>query len=68
MTQAFKQLGHHQTVSGVYSKPKLITLGGDHSLSLPVLRALNEIHGGPVQVLHFDGKVDPPVESTIEYL
>ncbi|KAF4219087.1 hypothetical protein CNMCM5878_003942 [Aspergillus fumigatiaffinis] len=58
MTQAFKQLGRHQTVSGVYSKPKLITLGGDHSLSLPVLRALNEIHGGPVQVLHFDAHLD----------
>lgn len=58
MTQAFKQLGQHRTVSDVSSKPKLITVGGDHSLSLPVLRALNEIHGGPAQVLHFDGKIN----------
>lgn len=35
--------------------PKLVTLGGDHSLALPSLRALNEVHG-KVTVVHFDGK------------
>lgn len=55
MTQALKQLGTHKTVSSVSSKPKLMTLGGDHSLTLPALRALTEIHGRPVRVLHFDG-------------
>lgn len=55
MTQAFKELGGRGTVSGVSSRPKIITLGGDHSLALPALRALKEIYGRPVRVLHFDG-------------
>lgn len=43
-------------MSSVSSKPKLFTLGGDHSLTLPALRALKEIYGKPVRVLHFDGE------------
>lgn len=56
MTQAFKQLGRRRTVSALAPKARLVTLGGDHSLALPALRALNEIHGKPIQVLHFDGE------------
>lgn len=56
MTQALEQLGRHGTVSGLSKRPKLMTLGGDHSLTLPALRALNEIYGKPIQVLHFDGE------------
>jgi agmatinase len=56
MTQAFKQLGKRKTVSSLAPKPKLMTLGGDHSLALPALRALNHIYGKPIQVLHFDGE------------
>lgn len=56
MTQALKQLGKGKTVSALSPKPKLMTLGGDHSLTLPALRALKEIHGRPVRVLHFDGE------------
>lgn len=36
---------------------KLITLGGDHSLSLPLLRAHHRRHG-PVAVVHFDAHPD----------
>jgi agmatinase len=35
----------------------LITLGGDHSLSLPLLRAAAHRHG-PVALLHFDAHLD----------
>jgi agmatinase len=57
MTQAFKLLGNARPVSSLSNgKPKLITLGGDHSLALPALRSLTEIYGKPVRVLHFDGK------------
>lgn len=56
MTEAFTELGSRGTVSPLLSKPKLITLGGDHSLALPALRALNKIYGQPLRVLHFDGK------------
>ncbi|KAK5266272.1 hypothetical protein LTR99_008268 [Exophiala xenobiotica] len=37
--------------------PRLVTLGGDHSVALPALRALHEIYG-PVSVLHFDSHLD----------
>lgn len=56
MTEAFTELGSRATVSPLLAKPKLITLGGDHSLALPALRALNKIHGKPLRVLHFDGR------------
>ncbi len=36
---------------------KLITLGGDHSISLPLLRA-HAAHHGPLAVLHFDAHPD----------
>ena len=38
--------------------PKLITLGGDHSVALPALRALRRIYDQPVAVLHFDAHLD----------
>jgi agmatinase len=38
--------------------PKLITLGGDHSVALPALRALEKTYGQPIAVLHFDAHLD----------
>ncbi|KAF3915273.1 Guanidinobutyrase [Arthrobotrys entomopaga] len=37
--------------------PKIITLGGDHTIALAALRALNQ-HHGQVAVLHFDAHLD----------
>lgn len=37
---------------------KLLTLGGDHSLSLPLLRAHARKHGRPLSLLHFDSHTD----------
>lgn len=56
MTAAFTELGLRAPVSHLLQKPKLITLGGDHSIALPALRALNAVYGRPLRVLHFDGK------------
>ncbi|KAL2005462.1 hypothetical protein VTN00DRAFT_2673 [Thermoascus crustaceus] len=39
-------------------KPKLVTLGGDHSIALPALRALYQIYKKPITVLHFDAHLD----------
>jgi len=58
MTAAFNELGARTPVSPLLTRPKLITLGGDHSLSLPALRALKAIYGEPVRVLHFDAHLD----------
>ncbi|CAO3610303.1 unnamed protein product [Mucor fragilis] len=38
--------------------PRLITLGGDHTILLPVLRAMREAHGRPISVIHFDSHLD----------
>jgi agmatinase len=36
---------------------RLLTLGGDHTIALPLLRAMHERYG-PVAVLHFDAHLD----------
>lgn len=60
MTSAFLELGFRSPafVQSTNPKPKLLTLGGDHSIALPALRALNKIYGGPIAVLHFDAHLD----------
>ncbi|GAB97329.1 agmatinase [Kineosphaera limosa] len=36
---------------------RILTIGGDHTIALPILRVLHEAHG-PVAVLHFDAHLD----------
>ena len=36
---------------------KVISLGGDHTIALPLLRAVNHYHG-PVALVHFDAHLD----------
>ncbi|KAI8364189.1 Ureohydrolase [Blakeslea trispora] len=38
--------------------PRLITLGGDHTILLPVLRAMHKKHKRPITVIHFDSHLD----------
>lgn len=64
MTEAFTNLAHstatkqnRESSSEYRHKPKLLTLGGDHSIALPTLRALNTIYGN-VAVVHFDAHLD----------
>lgn len=38
--------------------PRIVSLGGDHSIALAALRALGKVYGGPVAVLHFDAHLD----------
>lgn len=33
--------------------PRVITLGGDHTITLPLLRSMNKAYG-PITVIHFD--------------
>jgi agmatinase len=37
--------------------PFVLTLGGDHTVALPMLRAVSAVHG-PVAVVHFDAHLD----------
>ncbi len=36
---------------------QLLTLGGDHTIALPLLRAMHAVHG-PIAVVHFDAHLD----------
>ncbi|KAF2447470.1 agmatinase, mitochondrial precursor [Karstenula rhodostoma CBS 690.94] len=65
MSEAFVELGTRpsseksQASESTYlHKPKLLTLGGDHSIALPALRALKQAYGKPVAVVHFDAHLD----------
>lgn len=64
MTEAFTNLAHSTAPKenagssiSYRNRPKLLTLGGDHSIALPTLRALNKIYG-EVAVVHFDAHLD----------
>lgn len=37
--------------------PRIITLGGDHTITLPLLRSINKVYG-PISVIHFDSHLD----------
>ena len=39
------------------NRSRLVTIGGDHTVALPLLRAVNELHG-PVALVHFDAHLD----------
>ncbi|KAF2189797.1 Arginase/deacetylase [Zopfia rhizophila CBS 207.26] len=65
MSEAYKELGHRlptteslDSSTSFLHKPKLLTLGGDHSIALPALRALKEVYGQPIAVVHFDAHLD----------
>lgn len=36
---------------------RLVTLGGDHTVALPLLRSLHRVHG-PIAMVHFDAHLD----------
>lgn len=63
MSEAYTELGRRPSTStseatSSQGMSKLITLGGDHSVALPALRALKERYGQPISVLHFDTHLD----------
>ncbi|PNS19840.1 Arginase [Sphaceloma murrayae] len=65
MTEAFTQLSERlpapaniKSPSNYQQHPKLMTLGGDHSIALPALRALRKAYNQPITVVHFDAHLD----------
>ena len=36
----------------------IVTIGGDHTIALPLLRSINKKVGGPVALVHFDAHLD----------
>jgi agmatinase len=45
-------------VSALTKKHHCVWLGGDHSITLSLLRGLVKTHGGPLAILHFDAHCD----------
>ncbi|GAA5938719.1 agmatinase [Sporobolomyces koalae] len=37
--------------------PRIVSLGGDHTIVLPILRSLKKVYG-PISVIHFDAHLD----------
>lgn len=65
MTEGYIELGKRAPTaeslasgSKYQQKPKMISLGGDHSIALGALRALRKIYDQPITVLHFDAHLD----------
>ena len=40
-----------------WSHPRILSLGGDHSIVLPILRSLKTVYG-PISVIHLDSHLD----------
>lgn len=40
------------------TKKKFVSIGGDHSTTLPLLRALKKYYGNPINFIHFDAHLD----------
>jgi agmatinase len=51
--EGLEQAAHAFAADGL----KMLTIGGDHTIALPLLRAVARTHG-PVAVLHFDAHLD----------
>ncbi|KAK1138575.1 hypothetical protein N8T08_002369 [Aspergillus melleus] len=58
MTSALRELSSRPWAADPDTPRKLLILGGDHSVSLPALRALSQAHGQPLAVVHFDAHLD----------
>ncbi|KAI5453497.1 hypothetical protein NCC49_005972 [Naganishia albida] len=54
--ERMKDLGYAKGLDGEYH-PRMVTLGGDHTIVLPILQSLSEVYG-PVSVIHFDAHID----------
>jgi len=65
----FSKSGDVEVDESYVQHPKLVTLGGDHSVALPALRALKHLYQQPIAVVHFDAHLDVRlVEDGEEYL
>ncbi|GAB5590236.1 hypothetical protein Unana1_05136 [Umbelopsis nana] len=52
-----QELLHRKPFTATSKFPRLITLGGDHTITLPLLRSIHSAYG-PISVIHFDSHLD----------
>lgn len=48
---------HAREVQGDARDRRIVAVGGDHTIALPLLRSVNRVHG-PVALVHFDAHLD----------
>ncbi|MDD9857953.1 MAG: agmatinase [Gammaproteobacteria bacterium] len=57
ITEAIGQI--EKAAADLYERAgAIVSLGGDHTIALPLLRAVNRRVGGPVALVHFDAHLD----------
>lgn len=57
ISEACRQIQQHmREVIGVRER-RVVAIGGDHTIALPALRALHDVHG-PLALIHFDAHLD----------
>lgn len=57
MEQGYRQILYHPTGNSGWHRPRILSLGGDHSIVLPILRSLKSVYG-PISVIHLDSHLD----------
>ncbi|KAJ5407876.1 hypothetical protein N7509_001759, partial [Penicillium cosmopolitanum] len=58
MEQGYRQVLYHPTSEqNKWEHPRIVSLGGDHSIVLPILRSLKQVYG-PISVIHLDSHLD----------
>lgn len=60
MEQGYRQILWHNTTLAAgdsWTRPRILSLGGDHSIVLPILRSLKDVYG-PISVIHLDSHLD----------
>jgi agmatinase len=57
MLSGYANLLHRPAVNSSWKHPRIVALGGDHSIVYPILRGIKSAYG-PVAVLHFDAHLD----------
>lgn len=60
MEQGYRQVLWHNTTAAAgrdWTRPRVLSLGGDHSIVLPILRSLKDVYG-PISVIHMDSHLD----------
>ncbi|AGO13197.1 AaceriAFR048Wp [[Ashbya] aceris (nom. inval.)] len=57
MERGYETVLRRSSKSDPQVPPRIIMLGGDHSVLLPALRALHSVYG-PISVVHFDSHID----------
>ena len=48
----------HKHIGNINKIPKIITMGGDHTIALMTLKSISEQLGKPVKIVHFDSHID----------